>query len=322
MLSNQSVGRAALEFSIYLPVDRLIAVYNFVLALLWLTVGRRAGYATWLAIAHGAALFLPWLLARRSDRSPRWLNTIHELYPLLFLLAFWIELDLVRRALQLENFDQPIAALDELVLGTHLHAVWMPAMSQVWFSELMHAMYFLYIPLIVVPPVVVLMQGRKEAMGDIIFRLMVTFLSCFLIYIVFPVDGPYVLDEMYIGPNCSGFFYRLVHLTHGVGDSLGCSFPSSHVAGATTIAILGWRWLPRWVAALLTVEAVGVLLSTFYTQKHYAIDAATGLLWALVVQAMLVPLLYRGLGWGNRWPRLRTYYGLAREASGDEGLGS
>ena len=77
------------------------------------------------------------------------------------------------------------------------------------------------------------------------------------------------------------------------GDSLGTAFPSSHVAGVVTAAIIAWKWLPRPVAWLLIVESIGVMVATVYTQNHYAIDAVAGLVWAVVLQVMLLPLLDR-----------------------------
>ena len=45
----------------------------------------------------------------------------------------------------------------------------------------------------------------------------------------------------------------------GAGDSPGSAFPSSHVAGAVTIAYACSRWLPPRIATLLWLEAIGVL---------------------------------------------------------------
>ena len=96
-----------------------------------------------------------------------------------------------------------------------------------------------------------------------------------------------------MGTHQEGFFYGLVEVAQRLGDSRGCSFPSSHVAGATTIAYLAWRWLPRWAAIVLTVDAAGVLASTVYTQNHYAVDSVAGLVWALLFNFVLAAPLKR-----------------------------
>ena len=54
--------------------------------------------------------------------------------------------------------------------------------------------------------------------------------------------------------------------------------------------------IPRGIAALLTVEAVGVVVSTVYTQNHYGIDSLTGIAWAFSIQFIVVPALAYLLG--------------------------
>ncbi len=275
-----------------LPAEKVLTFYNALMALLWLVLIARVWYAPWLALAHVLALPLPWLFARMPDTAGRGMRILRELNPLLFLGVFWIELDLVRPALGLVGIDEPIAALDRLVFGVHLHEVWLPAMDAMWFSELMHLAYYGYYLAAYLPPIVLAIIARHDAVQDMVFRLVVAYIGCYLVFIAFPVDGPHFLQEPAAGVHTEGFFYGLVEGAQKLGDSRGCSFPSSHVAAAVMAAMLAWRWLPRWVAVILWVEAIGVLLSTTYTQHHYAIDSVAGLIWA-VVAWYLVPPLHR-----------------------------
>jgi membrane-associated phospholipid phosphatase len=198
--------------------------------------------------------------------------------------------------LDLVGIDRQIAALDHALFGVHLHEIWLPRMGAVWMSELMHFFYYAYYPSIYIPAIAVAIMGKHTAIRDMTFRLTVVYLTCFVVYIIFPVDGPHVLMEHTQGAHTDGFFYGLVEMAQQIGDSRGCSFPSSHVAGATTIAILAWRWLPRWAGILLTIEAIGVLLSTAYTQHHYFVDSVAGMLWALLFNFVLAVPLLRALG--------------------------
>ncbi len=273
--------------------DRFIACYNALMAGVWALHLGRTNFAPWIVAAHMAALTLPWLFARLPDRSAGWMTTLRDLYPLVLLLAYWPELDLLHEALLVGSFDNYIVALDQHAFGTHLHTIWMPAMPYLWLSELMYFMYFAYYALIFLPPIVVAVQGRRAAVRDMAFRLMVTYLGCYVIYVAFPVYGPHFLMEPFAGPHTDGFFYQLVERAHEAGDSRGTAFPSSHVAGGVTIAYLAWRWFSRPVALLMSLEATGILLSTVYTQNHYAIDAVAGVLWGLGLQVIAVPLLHR-----------------------------
>ncbi|UCG86090.1 MAG: phosphatase PAP2 family protein [Gemmatimonadota bacterium] len=279
-----------------LPVDWVVAAYNLILAVIWLTQLNRVWFALILAGAHLAGLVLLWLLARAPENLSEPVTTIREIYPLLFLAVFWPELDVVRPVLALQSNDAAIAALDLFVFRVALHAVWMPNMSALWFSELMYLSYECYYLLVFLPPIVLLFQKRRPALRDTTFRLALVYLICFVTYAVFPVDGPHFLQEPFQGPHTSGFFYGINQILQASGDSLGCSFPSSHVAAAVSAAYIGWKYFPRWVAILMSLEALGVTLSTTYTQNHYAIDSLAGLVLALVVQLWLVPVLYRRFG--------------------------
>lgn len=274
-----------------LAAEKLLTAYNAGMALLWAAFLGRVGYAPLLLLAHVAALAVPWMFARLPDTTGRPMRFLRELSPLLFLAVFWLELDLVRPALGLVGIDEPIAALDRLMAGgVHLHDVWLPAMHGRLFSEAMYFMYWAYYFAVYVPPIVLALLGRYEPVRDMVFRLVLVYLGCYLAFMAFPVDGPHFLQEPFQGPHTGGFFYGLVESAQGFGDSRGCSFPSSHVAAAVMGAMLGWRWLPRWIAIILWVEAIGVLLSTFYTQHHYAIDSVAGFAWAVAAWYLAAPL--------------------------------
>jgi membrane-associated phospholipid phosphatase len=277
-------------------VDWVVAAYNLVFGIIWLSQVNKVWFALLLAAAHFTGLLLPWLLSRAPTTLAEPMRTLREIYPLLFLAVYWPELDMLRPVLALQSGDGPVAALDLFVFRVPLHAVWMPNMSAVWFSELMYLSYELYYALVFLPPVVLLLQRRHAALRDATFRLVLVYLVCFMTYAAFPVDGPHFLQEPFDGPHTSGFFYGINQVLQASGDSLGCSFPSSHVAAAVSAAYIGWRYFPRWVAVLMSLEALGITLSTTYTQNHYAIDSLAGLVLALLVQLWLVPILYKRFG--------------------------
>ncbi len=277
-------------------VDWVVAAYNLIFGVIWLAQVNKVWFALLLAAAHFTGLLLPWLLARAPTTLAEPMRTLREIYPLLFLAVYWPELDMLRPVLALQSGDGPVAALDLFVFRLPLHAVWMPNMAALWFSELMYLSYELYYALVFLPPIVLLLQRRHAPLRDATFRLVLVYLLCFITYAVFPVDGPHFLQEPFHGPHTSGFFYGINQVLQASGDSLGCSFPSSHVAAAVSAAYIGWRYFPRWVAVLMSLEALGITLSTTYTQNHYAIDSLAGLLLALVVQLWLVPILYKRFG--------------------------
>lgn len=274
-------------------VDHITSTYNALLALIWLCLIPQWSYSVWLALAHAAAAFLPQLLKRAHGRLSPAGQVVRDIYPLIFILALWTELDFVRRLLHDANFDRVIGDLDLAIFGVHLNEVWLPAMPWLWFSEIMHFGYFSYYFSVILPLLYMAFRGSPKMKRDMTLRVMLVYLSCFVLYIAFPVDGPHFLSEHYEGPHQAGLFYRLDQILQGQGDALGCSFPSSHVAASTTMAYLGIRWLSKPAAALLVLAAVGVALSTFYTQHHFAIDSLAGIVLALWLQLRVAPALIR-----------------------------
>lgn len=284
------------------PVDRLVAAYNLVMAGVWATLLGRVPEAPLFAAGHAvAAALAPAIGGLRLRLAGRQAPAL-ELYPLVLIAAYWSELNRLRYPLHAVGNDALIQRLDLSVFGVHLQAVWMPAMPQLWLSELLHFVYFLYYPLIAVPAIVLALQRRTGALREATLRLMVTYLACFLVYAAFPVDGPSCFVPRYQGAHMGGLFYRLVHGAIAMGDSRGTAFPSSHVAGAITAACIAWLHFSRRVAWALSVQAAGVVLSTVYTQNHYAIDSLIGMVFALSLQTVVLPLARRGRARG-RSPR-------------------
>lgn len=282
----------ALSRKIY-PVDVVLAGFNLLMAGVWVRGLAEWEYAPVLAAAHVVAAGLPWLF-RKADTLSAPVGQLRRIYPMIWLAAFWTEVDLVRRNLHEGSFDAVIIALEESLLGFHPHELWLPQVSSLWLSELLYFSYFMYYLSIILPVAWLWLRGRDPELMDTLLRMMAVYTLCFLLFALMPVDGPRHTGMIFEGPAAQGPFAELVQIVaveHG--ESLGAAFPSSHVAGAVTMAWVGWLYLPRWAFWLLAVEAMGVFLSTFYTQAHYAIDSVAGLLLAMVVQVGLLPVTLR-----------------------------
>jgi membrane-associated phospholipid phosphatase len=273
------------------PVEHFLSAFNVGFALLWLGAVGRVSFAPGLVVLHGAAALLPALFARVRPGARGLLGTLRDVFPLVLVALGWTEMGLVREFLHAAAHDRVVAGVDLLVFGRHLQSVWMPAMPQVWFSELMFGLYVIYYPMVFGAPVALFLLGRREAARRIASGIAVAFLGCYVLYALFPVDGPSHTMARYVGPLAEGFFYRLSTNVLHTCDSMGTAFPSSHVVGAVSMAILAKRWLPKGLAVVFGIEALGVVLSTVYTQNHFAIDSAAGVLLAFGIQLIAVPAL-------------------------------
>ena len=273
-----------------LPVDGVIAGYNLVLALVWLGLRDRAPHAWVVALCHLVAAGLPWLFAGARPRGV-W-RAVREGYPLVGFALFWGELGVVQRLRGLPPHDEAIRALDLRLFHAHWSELWMARMPYPALQEVMFFCYFLYYFLLIVPPVAMGTARGWRAFRSVVLAVMLTYLSCFLFYIAFPVYGPRAMAAGLATPAV-GFFHTLVERARESGDSLGTAFPSSHVAGVVTMAVMGWRWLGRGWGFVLAVAALAVALSTVYTGNHYVIDAVAGALWVVPLQLWIQPILER-----------------------------
>jgi membrane-associated phospholipid phosphatase len=275
------------------PFDRLLAVFNLLMAGAWLALVPRNTVAPWICAAHLAAASLPLLL---ESCSPG-MRFVRYAYPIAWLSAFWAEVDVLRHVLHPYAHDTFIRALDAAIFGQSLHDTFIGTFPSLWVSEPLHFAYFAYYVAIGLPIVILALQKRFAAIDEAYLRLLLTYTICFSLYALFPVDGPQLAAPFFDGEPATGIWYRIVHAVCGVGASLGAAFPSSHAAGAVSIAYCGWLFFRRPVAVLMSVHAGLVVLATFYTQYHYAIDSLVGLVLALVLQRWVAPAL---LGRGRR----------------------
>lgn len=150
-----------------------------------------------------------------------------------------------------------------------------------WLSEIVHAGYASYYALIFGPPLLLYLRGKRDAFAATSAALMSTFVACYLVFIVFPVEGP-----RYAWPAPPGIPHAPVRdavlWLLGNGSSRGTAFPSSHAAVATaaTIATLRYQRPVGFVAVALTLLLV---VGAVYGGFHYAIDMLVGVPVGIVV---------------------------------------
>ncbi|MGD8727981.1 MAG: phosphatase PAP2 family protein [Gemmatimonadales bacterium] len=281
------------------PVDRILILFNAGFAILWLFGLGRYSNALLLSASHIAAIGVSLLSAALGPKPSILGRGLRDLYPIVLIALYWLEIGMVRDVFHATTNDALIARIDLLLGGgVHIQEHWMPAMPWVWFSELMFAVYWVYYPMVFLTPLVLFFAKRRETVA-VVFYTTVAYLVCYTSYAIFPVDGPSHTMERMAGPHTEGFFYQLVMTGTHSADSMGTAFPSSHVVGAVVMALLAWKFFSRPWGVLFMLGALGVVVSTVYTQGHFAIDSVVGVAYAAVIFYWLGPWLDKVL------PRLR-----------------
>jgi PAP2 superfamily protein len=265
-------------------VDLLLAGYLAVVSVVALArVPERPG-CWWLLAAHALFGVLLYLVTR-PGLGPIG-RTIRELYPLLLLVGLYSELDVLNGPGGIPVYDAIVQRWELAIFGAQLSTEWWRSMPSRFWSSALHAAYLSYYLIVVAPAFYFVWRRDLDALRHFVLVVMATFVVCYLVFIFFPVAGPYYVfprPEPWFTDNV---FARMVYDTLATGSSYGAAFPSSHVAAAVAATLSaargskGLAWALALPTTLLTVAVV-------YCQMHYGIDAVAGLL----VGAMAVALL-------------------------------
>jgi membrane-associated phospholipid phosphatase len=155
---------------------------------------------------------------------------------------------------------------------------------------LLHLGYLSYYPIIFSVPFFLYRARRFDDFSEAVFTVMLTFVACFALYIVFPVAGPRY-EWNWPTPELEGPIRRFTVWLLQARSSRGTAFPSSHVAVSVAQSGLAVRYFGGrgWLVALLTV---GLSIGAVYGGFHYGVDVFAGVATAIVT-TIIAMLLYR-----------------------------
>lgn len=260
------------------PVDKLILGYLGFVTLVILVRGSivESGNAFLLGmhLLVGALIFL----LTRIQPQHRAGTFLRDLYPLLLLLPLYGEIGVLSTQVGPDlvlAHDATVQRWEATLFGGQPSFDWIRRSPSVWGSAVFHLAYFAYYTIVVLGPLLLLVRGQRPAAHRVLFATMIAFIACYVVFVLYPVAGPYYTFPPPTGPVRDVWAARLVYGVLSLGSSFGAAFPSSHVA-ATVAATLGvwhyWRSLGWAFAGLAILLTVG----TVYCQMHYAVDAIGG----------------------------------------------
>lgn len=262
----------------YNPADILAMIYLAGVCILILAAGREAaGWGARLAV-YAALLGAVALLRFVPRRLPRVLQFLRESYTLFALPVAYGDLDWLNRLVSTGYYDEIVMRWDLALFGSHPHVYLSRMLPYPLLSDLLHACYLLYMSLVPVLGITLYLQNREHAFRVLATTVTLTMYSCYAFFIAFPVQGPY---EFFGQPEgVPGLVPHLVYAMLNRGSSVGTAFPSSHVAGAITVAVMS-TWFSRKLSHVMVALAFGIGIATIYGGFHYAIDAVAGFAYGL-----------------------------------------
>ena len=262
------------------PVDRVILLYIAVVTVVALArLPENPGVAGVL-VANALVVTLVFLV-NRPGLGPLG-RGFADLYPLFILLALYGALDLLAGHGAVVTHDALVQRWEAAIFGEQVSREWWHRAPSEFWSTLLHAVYFSYYLVIPAGPLYLLWKGDHKNLRRVVLAEVVTFLVCYLVFIFFPVAGPY-----YEFPRPSATFLdnwaaRLVYEVLSEGSAYGAAFPSSHVAGMITASVLSARG-SRPLGLVLGMPTVLLTVGVVYCQMHYGVDVLGGALVAGVV---------------------------------------
>lgn len=269
------------------PADLIFLAYVGVSGLLILLFGWRLDWGLWigLTLAHLAMLAIGIWWSGRTARHPSVAGFLRDSYPLLFIAFLYWELRYLALLFSSGYHDPLILRWEEAIFGEQLAMTLSQRLPYLWLSEAMHFFYASYWYLLLAALVALYLRGRLEGFRQLVFAELVVYFGCYVVFTFFPVAGPHYQFPVIEGHLSDGLFYQLVHWVLEDGGSKGAAFPSSHVAVAVTISLVTWRH-DRVVWWVTLPFVVGLTVSTVYGRFHYGIDAAGGVIAAVMLVAV------------------------------------
>jgi membrane-associated phospholipid phosphatase len=255
------------------PVDRVLLAYLAVVTAVAVHRAPTQPACWWVVLANALIAGLIGLLTLPGlGRVGR---TLREIYPLLLLVGLYGQLDVLNRG-GVRVHDAMVQRWELALFGTQVSREWWQAAPSRFWSTVLHAAYFSYYFIVTIPAFAFLRRGHLVTTRRFVLAVMVTFVLCYLVFIFFPVAGPY-----YTFPRPAPWFLdnaaaRLVYDTLAMGSSYGAAFPSSHVAATVAAVAIAWRGSRR-LGRMLLLPTVLLTAGVVYCQMHYAVDALGGM---------------------------------------------
>lgn len=259
--------------------DRLLAGYLVVLTAVIAARGPLTDGHPWLLLSH--ALFGVLLVGfTRLPAEARGLGrALHVFYPLLLLGGFYAAIGVLNDGRGLRTIlahDALLQRWEAALLGGQPSYDWIRAAPSVFWSGVLHLAYLAYYPLLLVPAPLLALRGDWGGARRVMFAMMLAFVACYVVFVLFPVAGPNYAFPHPTGPVREVWSARLVYGVLAGGSSVGAAFPSSHVGATLATLVAAWAAWPGLGRAMLVPFAL-LAVAVVYCQMHYVLDAATGL---------------------------------------------
>ncbi|MEE9465153.1 MAG: hypothetical protein V3W14_06230 [Candidatus Neomarinimicrobiota bacterium] len=250
------------------------------------------------AMLHVLMIFLILRLSNLPIVKPFYF-WLRRLYPLLFLLPLYYEIELLASLFHSGAFFDPfISAIEKELFSVPPHKLLADILPGPVWREFFHLTYLINFPVLIGG---IILAGRQEGESTgwapvvpyprYAFVMLGCFFSFLVIQFLFPVEGP--LDDRYLRFEGQGILGPVIDFFSRIGPGRGGALPSSPV-GLMVVTYLLWRPKRPAIRYGLMALILAGSISAVYGAFHYALDVVAGLI-AGVLFYLLWEWLYRRL---------------------------
>jgi membrane-associated phospholipid phosphatase len=275
------------------PHEILAAGYFALTGLFVVAFGRPLGQWWPTLLLHVALVAgLLQLLPRLPDRG--WTGVVRDWLPIAGITLVYWEVARLNDLFTTGYHDRAILRIEAILFRSQPSLVLRQILPSKPLSEYLHFGYFAYYTLLPALAGTLYLEGRREALRYALTVVLAVFLFCYVVFIVFPVAGPWYVFERPRADEMGWLFPRMEHAVLAAAASEGAAFPSSHVAAALAMWLLARRLSPG-TFRVFALIVPALIVGTVYGGFHYATDALSGMLIGLGGY-LAGPPLYRLLG--------------------------
>jgi len=258
------------------PVDALLVGYLLLTSVFLLAFPHHIPLWPMLLSARLVAVVAILRGAASRPKNPV-LRLLRDWYPIVMFVPLYSELSALTNLFTHLRYDTLVAGWEQAIFGSQPSQTLRVLLPSKAVSEYAHFSYFYYY---FVPTTLALglyVSGQRAKFSQALTATLLSFLACCLVYMLFPVVGPYHHFGHPAATSWPGVFGPLTHSIVERGSSLGTAFPSSHTAVAVCVWLSAWR-LARPSFWLLALIVPALAFGTVYGGFHYAVDTIAGAL--------------------------------------------
>jgi hypothetical protein len=224
------------------PVEWALLVYLVFTGLLNIVYFKTLG-ATWVHLGARITIFsgLMLLIILQIRFNSRFIDFLRSFYPLATLGYLYGETDFYNNIWH-NYLDAWFEKTDFFIFGFQPSIRFSEVFHWTWFQELMSLSYMSYF-LMIFGVLWAIYRFNREYFNRSIFIVLQSFFFYYLIFIVFPVQGPqFWFPAPLNGLPEGGVFHNLLRFIQSVGERPTGAFPSSHVGISVILCYLSYQY--------------------------------------------------------------------------------